>query len=303
MLSQQVRRALLLTLLVWTVGTSTTAAQSVFRSPGTNNQFGGLTSLDNIQSTRIDSNLFLINGLSSDANTPLQTPSGSISKLDRKAPAPARREYEKGYQLLMKKDLEAAIAHLAKSIEVYPSFVAAHNALGTAYMSRGQNQQAREEFARAVALDDHLPNSYLNLGCAQLALQQYSDAEESLKKASSIAPLDLPLRTALTYAEFVNHDYPAVLETARQVHAGKHEGAAMVHYFAAGALEAQDNLSGAQAEMETLLKEDPKSPSAAAFRQILDQIKAEQVSRAAAKEHAAPAVRSSSSPVLQRTNG
>jgi Ca-activated chloride channel family protein len=297
MMSRRLRRVLLLTLLCWTVGACTAAAQSVFSSPGTNNHFGGLTSLDNIQTTRIDSNLFLINGQNSDANTPLQTPSGSISKLDRKAPAGARHEYEKGYQLLMKKDLEAAIAHLAKSIEVYPSFVAAHNALGTAYMSRGQNQQAREEFARAVALDDHLPNSYLNLGCAQLALQQYPDAEESLKKASSIAPLDLPLLTALTYAEFVNHDYPAVLATAHQVHGGKHhEGAAMVHYFAAGALEAQDNLVGAQGEMETLLKEDPKSPSIADFRQILDQIKAEQVSRAAAKLHPAAAVRPSTSP-------
>jgi Ca-activated chloride channel family protein len=294
MMSQRARRTLLLTLLFCTVSACSAAAQSVFSSPGTNNHFGGLTSLDNIQTTRIDSNLFLINGLNSDANTPLQTPSGSISKLDRKAPAGARHEYEKGYQLLMKKDLEAAITHLTKSIEVYPSFVAAHNALGTAYMSKGQNQQAREEFARAVALDDHLPNSYLNLGCAQLALQQYSDAEESLKKASSIAPLDLPLRTALTYAEFVNHDYPAVIATAQQVHGGKHEGAAMVHFFAAGALEAQDNLIGAQGEMETLLKEDPKSPSIADFRQILDQIKAEQVSRAAAKKRPAAAVYSPS---------
>jgi Ca-activated chloride channel homolog len=296
MLSQQVRRALLLTLLVWTVGACTAAAQSVFSSPGSNNRFGSLTSLDSIQTTRIDSNLFLINGQNSDANTPLQAPSGSISKLDLKSPAKARREYEKGYQLLMKKDLEAAIAHLTKSIEVYPSFVAAHNALGTAYMSQGQNQHAREEFARAVALDDHLPNSYLNLGCAQLALQQYSDAEETLKKASSIAPLDLPLLTALTYAEFVNHDYPAVIATAHQVHGGKHENAAMVHYFAAGALEAQDDLVGAQGEMETLLKEDPKSPSVAGFRQILEQIKAEQVSRAAAKLHPAAAVRPSTTP-------
>ena len=93
----------------------------------------------------------------------------------------------------MKKDLEAAITHLTKSIAIYPSFVAAHNALGTAYLNQGQNQQAREQFAQAVALDDHLPNSYLNLGCAELALDQYDDAEKSLKTASSIAPLDLQL--------------------------------------------------------------------------------------------------------------
>ncbi len=171
--------------------------------------------------------------------------------------------------------------------------MAAHNALGTAYLNQGQSQQARDEFARALALDDHLPNSYLNLGCAQLALQQYAEAETSLKKASSIAPLDLRLLTALTYAEFVNRDYPAVISTAHQVHDGEHEGAAVVHFFAAGALEAQDNLTEAQREMEILLSEDPKSPSSGRFRQILDQMKADQVSRAAAKPSPAYTVSSS----------
>jgi hypothetical protein len=37
--------------------------------------------------------------------------------------------------------------------------------------------------------------------------------------------------------------------------------------------------------METLLKEDPKSPSATEFRQILDQLKADQVKRTQAKQH------------------
>lgn len=182
------------------------------------------------------------------------------------------------------------MGHLTKSTAIYPSFVAARNALGSAYLSLGQNEQARNEFVQAIALDDHLPNSYLNLGCAELALKQYPRAEESLRKASSIAPLDVQLQMALAYGEFVNHDYSAVLATAHEVHEGKHEGTAVVHYFAAGAWEAQDNLSEAQHEMETLLREDPKSASAGQFRQILKQIKAEQVRRAEAKLHPAEKV-------------
>ncbi len=139
----------------------------------------------------------------------------------------------------MKKDAAGAIAHLTKSIEIYPNFVAAHNALGTAYLNQGDSQQALEQFHRAIALDDHLPNSYLNLGCAQIARKEFADAEGSLKKAAAIAPLDLPLLTALTYAEFANQDYPAVVTGVKQIHGRKHDGAAVVHYFAAGALEAQ----------------------------------------------------------------
>lgn len=260
-----------------------TANAQVFSAPSAGGKFAGsIVSLGAVQASQVDASSFLINTQNSNTS-PLETPSGSISQLDLKSPWKARREYEKGYQFLMRKDLQAAIEHLAKSTAIYPNFVAAHNALGTAYLNLGQNEQARDEFVQAVSLDDHLPNSYLNLGCAQLTLKQYPQAEETLKKASAIAPLDLQLLTALVYGEFLNQDFPAVIATAGQVHDRKHQGAAMIHYFAAGAWEAQNKLPEAQHEMEILLQEDPKSSSADQFRKILDEIKTEQRRLAEAK--------------------
>lgn len=283
MSSRPLWRALLLQ-FSFMAGACAANAQTVLSMPGGTSKFGTATSLDAIQSARMDSNMFLI-GSQNSINSPLATPSGSVSALDIKAPGKARREYEKGFQLLMKKDLAAAIDHLLKSTTIYPNFVAAHNALGTAYLTQGQNEQARDEFTRAIALDDHLPNSYLNLGCAQLALNKYPEAEDALKKGSAIAPLDLQLLTALAYGEFVNHDYSAVIATARRVHGVKHQGAAVVHYFAAAAFEAQNQLPEAQREMEALLAEDPKSPSAPQFRQILLDLQADQVRQAQFKTH------------------
>src|ERR1700755_464513 len=141
------------------------AAAQVFSTPGSGgNRFGTATAMDGIGAARMDGNLFLINSQGPGATSPLQAPSGSVSKLDLKAPAKAQHEYEKGYQLLMKRDATGAIPHLTKSIEIYPSFVAAHNALGTAYLNQSNAQLAVEQFKRAIELDDHLPNSYLNLG-------------------------------------------------------------------------------------------------------------------------------------------
>jgi VWFA-related protein len=254
--------------------------------PNGQDRFGAPIPLDAIQTAQLDFSLFMI-GTRNPDGTPLESPSGSVSKLDLKAPGRAQREYHQGYQLLMRKDLQGAVEHLTNAITIYPNFVAAYNALGSAYLSLNENEQARSEFAQSVALDDHLPNSYLNLGCAQLALKKYAEAEDSLRKASSIAPLDLQLQMALAYGEFMNQDYPAVLATAQQVHKRKHDKAAMVHYFAAGAWEAQDNLIEAQHEMETLLREDPKSSSAAQFQQIVEQLKAEQARVAEAKLHPA----------------
>ncbi|MGP0017809.1 MAG: VWA domain-containing protein [Candidatus Sulfotelmatobacter sp.] len=279
MARRPLQRVLLIGILTCTGG-----AQVLTIPTRNTDRFNSGVELDAIQAAEMDFNIFAIN--SQDPNGSLvQSPSASVSKLDLKAPGKAQREYEKGFQLLMKKDLQAAVAHLGNAIQIYPSFVAAHNALGSAYLQLEQNEQARGEFDKAVTLDDHLPNSYLNLGCAQLALKQYSAAEESLHKASSIAPLDVQLQLALAYGEFANHDYPAVIETTHHVHEHKHKGAALVHYFAGGAWAAQNNLVEAQHEMETVLKEDPKSGSADQVRKVLEQLKTEQLMRAEAKLH------------------
>jgi tetratricopeptide (TPR) repeat protein len=233
------------------------------------------------------------------SRSPLQSPSGSVSKLDLKAPEKARKEYGKGYELLMRKDLRGALEHLTSAISMYPQFVGAHSALGSAYLQLGQNDLARDQFSQAVLLDDHLPLSYLNLGSAQLALKDYRSAEDSVGKASSIAPLDLQPATVLTYTQLMNQDYGAVLATARQVHSRKHEGAAMVHYFAAAAWQDQNNLQGTEDELETFLREDPKPPGAEQARLVLRQIKANPIPTAAMggegkKKTAAPPFASSS---------
>ena len=213
MFRRRLWRALLLAGLTWIMGVGNAAAQ-LFSVPSQGDKFGGgLTSLSVLQTAKMDSTIFQFN---TPEASPLESPDNSVSQLDLKAPRNARKEYEKGFLQLMRRDLQGAIDHLARATSIYPSFVTAHNALGIAYLNLGQIQQARDEFARAVELDGHLPGAYLNLGCAQLQLQQYPEAIESLKKASSIAPLDLQLLKALTYAEFKNHDYPAVIATARQ---------------------------------------------------------------------------------------
>jgi VWFA-related protein len=199
--------------------------------------------------------------------------SDSVSKFDLKAPGPARREYEKGMQLLLKKNCSEAAERFTKAIAIYPDFVAAHNALGSAFLDLGRNDQAQNEFLQSVALDNHLPRSYMGLGRAQFALENFPGAQESMQRASGLAPLDLRLLSALTYAQFLNHDYGAAIATAQHVHGRKHESAAIVHYFAAAAWQGQDNLPQAKKELQTFLDEAPGSPAADRARQMIEQIK------------------------------
>jgi len=204
--------------------------------------------------------------------SPLRGPSGSVSKLDLRVPAPAKREYDKGYELLMRKDFQKAIAHLTNAVSLFPDFVAARNALGSAYLESGKTDEARHQFADAVSLDDHLPNSYLNLGRAQLTLEDYHGAEESLRRGYLIAPLDPELGSALAFVQYMNQHYDGVLDTAREVHSRKHPGAAMVHYYAAAAWYARNNLQNAKSELQRVLQEDPKSRAAGHAREMLSQV-------------------------------
>lgn len=202
-----------------------------------------------------------------------ERPSEGVSKLDLKAPAKARREYEKGVKLLLQNNFEEAVAHLSKAIAIYPKYVAAHTSLGTAYMNLHQPDKARDQYQQAVLLDDHLPNSFSNLCSAELALKDYPAAEQAIKKASSISPLNLEFLTTLTYTQVLSHDYQGAIATAHQVHEGTHDGAAMVHYFAAAAWREQKNLLEMQRELETFLTEDPKNPNADKAGKLIAQIK------------------------------
>jgi Ca-activated chloride channel family protein len=203
----------------------------------------------------------------------LENFSDSVSQFDLKAPGAARREYEKGTQFLLKKSFSDAVEHFARAIATYPNFVAAHNALGSAYLDLGRNEEAQNEFLQSVTLDGHLPHSYMNLGRAQWALKNFSGAQASMQKASELAPLDLRLLSALTYAQLLNRDYGSAIATAQRVHGLKHEKNSIVHYFAAASWQGQNNLQEAQKELQTLLNEDPKSPVAETARQMIEQIK------------------------------
>jgi Ca-activated chloride channel family protein len=205
--------------------------------------------------------------------------SDSVSKLDLKAPGKAKKEYKKGIGALSKRDFSGAVEHLSNATVVYRSYVAAHDALGIAYMDLGQHQRARDEFQAAVSLDNHLPDSFANLCSAELAIGDYSAAQQSIERASSLAPLNLEFLTTLTFAELLNRQYQQVVSTAHLVHERRHESAAIVHYLAALASYDQGNPNETRRELETFLAEDQKNPVAEKARQLLAHVEEAKPSR------------------------
>lgn len=212
------------------------------------------------------------------ASSPLQNPAFAVSQLDLRAPKDARRLFDKGFQLYSGKNFQGAIEHFVQALTIYPEYVAAHNALGSAYLALSRNDEARVEFAKAATLDPHMPAPFLNLAYTELKLKHYPSAEIAAQKAASIAPLDLVALTALAYSQLMNRDYAASVETADKIHQGNEDGHSVVHLYAAAALENQQNFAKAGAELQELVKEDPKSLAAAKARELLQQIKTQATS-------------------------
>ncbi len=218
----------------------------------------------------------------------------TVSKFDLKAPGRARNEYLQGLRFLAKSDFKSAVEKLQKAISIYPNYVAAHNALGSAYFQLKEFPLAREEFAQALQLDDHLSSSYLNLGRTQVALGDTADAQASMEKAASIAPLDAHLLLALTYTQFLNHDYPHAIDSAHRAHNQKHPSTAIVHYYAAASWQALNNLQETRSELQTFLEEDPSSAFAGVARTAVEQIRVREEQQPAATAFAPSTAASSS---------
>jgi Ca-activated chloride channel homolog len=199
----------------------------------------------------------------------LDSRSDAISKLDLKAPGKAKKDYEKGMEALWKKNFSDAVQSLSNATREYSSYVAAHDALGVAYMDLGQHEKARDEFQTAASLDDHLPGSFANLCNAELAIGDYSAAQRAIEKASSLSPLNLEFLITLTFAEYLNRQYHEAISTARQVHERKHPNAAIVHYLAALSWHDQGMATEFRRELETYLAEAPDGPVGQKARQML----------------------------------
>jgi tetratricopeptide (TPR) repeat protein len=109
--------------------------------------------------------------------------------------------------------LDQAIDHLSEAIRLEPAKVEAYLELAQAHVDRRQYEQAVRIYQQAtiVCPDDHRP--YLQAGMLLKDGADFSAAEIMLKRASSLMPADLNIRTqlgALMALNFVHHTQDAL---------------------------------------------------------------------------------------------
>jgi len=195
--------------------------------------------------------------------------SGVVSALDLEAPNNAIEQYNRASTLLKAQNSKEAIKYLEKAIHDYPKFVAAHVALGQAYVDQEDSGHAKDEFEMAAKLDAKFPGSFRHLGQLALQLNDFPTAESALEKAAALTPKDVGVLTVLAYAQNGTQQYEQVLQTAQRVHTLDHKGMANVHYVAAAAAMALKDFGTMEHELNFFLAEDPTNALAPVARQNL----------------------------------
>lgn len=102
----------------------------------------------------------------------------------QEVPEPARKEYEKGTELLEKSNKrQEALAALKSAIDIFPQYFDALETLGTEQVKDAQYEAAIPLLTKALEVNSRAYASCFALGVAQYNLKQLQAAIESFKRA------------------------------------------------------------------------------------------------------------------------
>jgi len=196
----------------------------------------------------------------------------TVAAVDLNVPDNARKEYEKAADPLSKGEWKKAKEQILKALAIYPLFAAAYNDLGVIYARLGDRIHEREALQKAVSLNDHFAEAYVNLGKMAIVDHNLPDAEGFLDKASRSDPSNPQTLMLLANVELLNHHFDESIANCHKAHALPHSSQALVHYIAAKALMHENRPSDALVELQTFLTEEPSGPRADAVRAEISKL-------------------------------
>jgi len=109
----------------------------------------------------------------------------------RKSPESARSHANYGNALLGRKDYEAAVGELNRSLDIDPFYDHSYNVfanLGICYFELGMTEDAITAFERAITVNPGYMEGYANLGAVYYKLGRYNEAVDVLYKATRLDP-------------------------------------------------------------------------------------------------------------------
>jgi tetratricopeptide (TPR) repeat protein len=106
----------------------------------------------------------------------------------QEVPEQARREFDRGSDLLKNDRRKEGVAALKKAVELFPSYFAALELLGMEYVKQEEYEPAIDVLTKAVEVNRRAYQSLYGLSVAQQSLKQLPQAVESMRRAITLNP-------------------------------------------------------------------------------------------------------------------
>jgi Tfp pilus assembly protein PilF len=210
--------------------------------------------------------------------SPVISGSALSHTLDAKKPVPdfnpkALREFDKGNRSRQKGDLQSAIAHYEKAVEIEPRLYPALNNLGAIYEIEKDHKRAEEALRKALEIDPGDGEGYFNLGHVFYEEGRYAEALAQLQEGLKRSPNSAMGHFFLGSTYFKLGKLGQAESSLKRAASLDPQGMPKAHLQLANVYLQGRNLVAASQELETYLRANPSDPQAPAIHKLLASIR------------------------------
>ena len=194
---------------------------------------------------------------------------GTISANLLKVPENARKEFDRGSQLLNeKKDFKRSIAAFRRAVERFPGYAQAFFLMGTAQIQINDASAAEASLRKAIELDPHMTAPYYALAVLMFGQRRYAEEKELLLEAEKLDVADWRWPFELARCDAQQGQWESALRYGLAAR-GSVNAPPKVHLLLADIYANSNRPHEAVAELELFAQLDPKSSYMERVREVL----------------------------------
>lgn len=186
-------------------------------------------------------------------------------------PEGARKEYERGVQLIREKPDEGAEA-LRQAITLFPDYYDARELLGTELVKSGKYADALPLLTRAVEINPSGELSFYALGVLNYRSSKYAEAVAPLKSASALNPKSANIALYLGLALWRSGDAKSGEEYLKRAYENGAKAVPDLHLALTSIYIQAKRKREAAAQLRLLLKEVPNLKDRDKIKALIDKL-------------------------------
>lgn len=198
----------------------------------------------------------------------------SISIVQYRIPAKAREEYRKAHEALTREKTEEAGRHLAKALELCPTYADALTLRGVLELNQNDSQAAIADLDKAIKADGNYAMAYMVMGSALNMQSKFDEAIRTLQRGESLAPDLWQAYFEMGKAYIGKSDYPAALRQLERAENIAPTEYPLVHLLRAQALLGMKQYPEAMTALQAFLQKSPQGPNSEQARKMLERAQA-----------------------------